>query len=86
MSQETYARELHISNGPIYVTRYIRISKETYTCQKRPNDVTRDLRKSPTCVNRDLYMSHETYTYVKRDIYMSKETYTCQKRPRSHVI
>ena len=52
------------------------MSKETYTCEKRPINV-----------EGDLHMWKETYTCEKRpinvegDLYMWKETYTCEKRP-----
>jgi len=71
------------------------MSKQTYTCEKRPKHIKRDLSKRTT--NTKTYTSQklchirfihvkETYTCqkrptnVKRDLYMSKTTYKCEKR------
>ena len=72
-------RDLHMWKD---VKRDILIWKETYTCEKKPMWVEKDLHMSKqtgTLVKR--YICKIRSTYVKRDILMWKKIYTCGKSP-----
>ena len=60
-----------------FVMMHKRHAKETCTCEKKPNNVKRDMQKRSTYVKRDLHMwkfgiMHTTHR---------KETCTCEKKP-----
>jgi len=67
-----------------------RPTKETYTYQKKPIDIKRDLQRRPVChksvASASVHLRYDKCAHIvsketyKRDVYISKETYS-QKRP-----